>query len=171
MGCDATPRQCLAWHIKPKLAGAKLSTNGATIRARCPICDSHDGLTVSAGTHLRVVWNCYACTPDPDTLRDALTCAGVPPPCLPLIKRDRDTLQAITAACQQATRGDRAHAFLRVYLLSLGYTHWPRGTELVKRAGEIEVDKSVAYAARSAGPLLASPRTPSTYNRSGGAGK
>ena len=163
MSCTDPIRQCLYEHIRPKLASAKVDKGGRTIRARCPVCGDPRSLTVSAGQHNRAVWNCYAgcCQPE---LRAAFITAGVPAACLPVSKAaDKALGEVIAAVCQQGTKADRGQTLLRAYLIALGHRRWPQGAELRKLAAEVQVSKTDAYRAKSAGPLLTSPGTPSTY--------
>jgi hypothetical protein len=157
MPCDALPAQCLAWHIQPKLAGVQTVNGDRTIRARCPACGNHRGLTISPGDNARIMWNCFACG-DQAAIRHALIQAGVPPGCVP---RPRNTEAEIIAAAMQVLREDTdSSARLRAYLILSGHRHWPKGAELERLAAEIGVSRSRAFLAKQAGGLLPGASVP-----------
>jgi hypothetical protein len=168
MACDVDVRECLWAHIKPRLAGPRISKDGLEIRARCPVCGSHDTLSINAnGTRARLAWHCYnAACGDQAAIRRALADSGVPRWCLPEVKRDRQTmaLQVLEES------GDRrpAQTRLRVYLILRGRTHWPRGADLEAYAARVGVSRSEAFKAKLAGALLPPPRTTSTDHTGNG---
>jgi hypothetical protein len=169
MACDAPVRECLAWHIKPKLAPGRIADrHGLAVRGRCPVCDGHDALKISAGEHQRLTWHCFtAGCGDQAGIRAALIRAGIDQGCLPRSRRaPQDDSEAAAAAMQQGTRHSRARTLIRAYLIVLGYQRWPRGDELVKRAGEIDVSRSDAYEARKSGALRGSTPAPSVHRGS-----
>lgn len=168
MACDVDVRECLWAHIKPRLAGPRISKDGLEIRARCPVCDSHDTLSINAnGTRARLAWHCYnAACGDQVAIRRALADSGVPRWCLPEVKRDRQTM-ALQVLEESADRRP-AQTRLRVYLILRGRTHWPKGAELEAYAARVGVGRTEAFDARSAGPLLPAPRTTSTDHTGNG---
>jgi len=150
MACDVPVRQCLYEHIAPKLAGAKITNGGATVRARCPVCGDPRTLTVSAGEHQRIVWNCFTGCPRSE-IRASLTRAGVT--CLPRGKSaTAEAIETVSAVLRELDQ-NRGRAILRAHLILLGYTHWPKGDVLLGLAAEVGVGRSEAFAAKAAGPL------------------
>ena len=159
MGCTDPVHQCLDWHIRPHLAHAVLEENGNRLRARCPSCGTLRTLTISAGKDARLTWNCFHC--QRPELRGALIAAGVSGRCLPASRAEElDTRAAISAVIQQGTPANRAQTLLRVYLINLGYVHWPTGGELQKLAAECGISRANAYAAKKSGALVTSLGTP-----------
>jgi hypothetical protein len=149
MACDAPIRECLAWHIQPRIDGPVIP-NGRGIRARCPACGKARGFTIGPGDRIRIMWNCYRCE-DQAAIRQALTEAGVPSGCLPRI-RDSDA-EMIAAAIAVLHEGTDSRARLRAYLILTGRRSWPRGAELERLAAEVGVSRTRAFAARQAGGL------------------
>lgn len=132
MTCDAPVRQCLEWHYAEHLAQVKITNGGRSLRARCPVCDGdRRSLGISAGEHLRIVWQCFAGC-DGNEVRRALRVAGIPPGCLPRGDGTEHSRTDIVAAIlASGTRHDRAHTILRAYTVLRGHTRWPRGRELI----------------------------------------
>jgi hypothetical protein len=169
MGCTDPARQCLDWHFRPHLAHAVLEDSGNRLRARCPSCGTLRTLTASLRDDGHgIVCGCFNSCPWP-ALRIALRSAGVPDQCLPAISRSDIQVmhQAAVTVFQQGTAGNRAQTVIRAYLITLGYARWPRGNELLKLASECGVSKTDAYAAKRAGPLLASPGMPVPMSSAG----
>jgi hypothetical protein len=157
MGCTDPVRQCLDWHFRPHLAHAVIENNGDRIRARCPSCGTLRALTISVGDKARITYGCFNGCPRPD-LRLAFRNADIRSDCIPLLTRndDRSLSQAAVAVIQQGTPATRAQTLIRVYLINLGYAHWPKGNELLKLAAECGVSKTDAYGAKRSGALLSS---------------
>jgi hypothetical protein len=174
MPCTDPVAQCLAWHIKPKLAHATITNDGLTIRARCPACDhGKDSLTISAGEHARITWHCFACSGDGEIHR-ALIAAGVAQSCLPRPKRDDAALiDAATAVLLEGATSRHGWVVLRAHLILHGHSRWPKGKELERLAAEVGLGRTEAFAARRAGPLHPVPpvRRPSRRGLSSGPGQ
>jgi hypothetical protein len=142
--------QCLAWHVRPKLAEAE-DNGDRTIRARCPACGSPRAFTIGPGDQSRFMWNCWSCRDRPGIHRELIR-AGVRPDCLPMA-RDilADIVATIAQIVQEPDSGTRAR--LRIHLILKGYRRWPKGRELVELAAEIGIGRTAAFDARQAGGL------------------
>src|SRR5579871_2632959 len=102
MACDVPPRECLAWHILPRLASGRPNESGTSVRALCPAHDDREhSLGVSLGDRQRVTWQCFAgCARA--RIRAVLIERGVPSGCLSLVTREREDVldlirQVVTA--------------------------------------------------------------------------
>lgn len=164
MTCDAPPRQCLEWHVLPRLDGATLNAARDSISARCPVHpDRKQSFGISVGENKRLVWGCLRKPPCPgERIRAVLIQRGVPNACLPRSVKDRDEL---LDRIQQATYADSAdHAVIRLHVAALLEGHYnglPRGEELERIAGLAKVSRAAAYEARKTG--LPSNHNPSCY--------
>jgi hypothetical protein len=150
MRCDARDAaQCLHDHVRPWLRGAKPAGKDS-YRAVAPCHD--DGLpslSISAGDHGLIIWNCFARCPSRRT-RKALIEAGVSPACLPRtaaeLRELEDALEAVTFDREVS----HAHARLRLAGLLRGYDSLPAGDALETLAGDCGVSVRSAYGARGA---------------------
>lgn len=147
MLCDAPPRQCLAWHILPRLDG-KLNASGDSISARCP---AHNDRKPSFGISVRgrrFEWNCFKdCKPE--RIRAALIESGVPSGCLPRSAREREDLIDLLQRLAYTDTAD--HAVIRLHIAAALEGHYvglPKGGELERVAGLARVSRTVAYEAR-----------------------
>lgn len=148
MACDVPPRECLAWHVLPRLVSGRLNETGTSARALCPAHgDREHSLGVSVGDKQRIVWQCFAgCTRT--RVRAALVELGVPPACLPLVTREREDILDLIRQIVTAETPDHGATRLRVLAALEGYADLPRGGELDRLAAAARVNRATAYRAR-----------------------
>lgn len=148
MACDVPPRECLAWHILPRLANGRPNDSGSSVRALCPAHDDREhSLGISVGEKQRVTWQCFAgCSRT--RIRAVLIERGVPSGCLPLVAREREDLLVILRQILTADTADHAGIRLRALAAMEGYEDLPRGGELERIAGLVRVNRVTAYRAR-----------------------
>ena len=156
MACDVPSRECLTWHIRPKLAGAgevrrDAETGLSYVMARCPAHDDRKrSLKVSQGRQRRIVWYCHAGCAE-GKVRHALIAAGIPPGCLP---RAAAELRDLEEALRALLTSDLSHADVRLRALALldcPGGELPRGDTLVQLAAAVHVSRSGAFRARGSG--------------------
>ena len=63
MACDLPARQCLEWHIKPKLRKPRLSEDGNGYRALCPAqTDRHHSFSIGVSDDGKwLLYQCFTC--------------------------------------------------------------------------------------------------------------
>lgn len=168
MPCDAPVRQCLEWHVLPRLgkyAHRKLkdgTDDPASVRALCPAHDDREpSLSISIGGNGRIIWQCFAgCSPA--RVRAALNLAGIPLACLPLAGKQREDLLDLLRAILTTDTPDHGTVRLRALAALEGYASLPRGTELERIAGLAGIGRATAYRARKAAPGVKTAN-PGTY--------
>jgi hypothetical protein len=159
VACDAPPRECLAWHVLPRLSHGKLYSDGENARGLCPAHDDRDpSFSISIGDNQRLMWRCFAGCQRP-RIRAALIAIGVPAGCLPLVAREKEELVDILRLILTADSADHAGIRLRAMAALEGYSDLPKGGELERIAGLVHVNRVTAYRAKKAAP-------PSTHNTS-----
>lgn len=165
MACDVPPRECLAWHILPRLTSGRLSETGLSARSLCPAHpDREHSLGVSAGEKQRIVWQCFAgCTRT--RVRAALIELGVPAGCLPLVVREKEDLLELIRQIVTADTPDHGATRLRVLAALEGYSDLPRGGELDRLAAAANVNRATAYRARKSPPQVKGDN-PGSYTES-----
>jgi len=155
VACDAPPRQCLEWHIKPHLASPKPAGDGNGYRALCPVHDDREhsfGISLADSSRQRITWQCFAgCTRT--RIRAVLIGKGVPDGCLPLVTKEREDLLTTLRRILSADTADHAGVRLRALAALEGYDDLPRGLELERIAGIGHINRVTAYRARKAPPL------------------
>jgi hypothetical protein len=152
MACDVPPRECLAWHILPRLADAKLNDAGTSLRALCPAHDDRErSLGVSIGEKQRIIWQCFACVKvhgDDAAVRVRAALVGacrIDRGCLPLSKQGEAALiDRIEALLCSATKED---TLVRLQALAMirGFRQLPRGAELLDLGADIGIGRSQAF--------------------------
>lgn len=152
MVCDVPPRECLAWHILPRLVSGRANEAGTSVRSLCPAHDDREhSFGVSVGEKQRVTWQCFAgCTRT--RVRAALIEAGVPSGCLPLVTREKEDILDLIRQVVTADTPDHGAVRLRVLAALEGYADLPRGGELDRLAGLANVNRATAYRARKSPP-------------------
>jgi hypothetical protein len=147
VGCDFPRRQCLEWHIKPKLRKPRVSEDGNGYRALCPAHDDRQhsfsiGVTED-GKLLR--YQCFACK---NRNRERLALIHelkIDAGCLPLPAKEKEDL--LDWLERLATAPTDNHAEVRLWIVSAleGYRSLPRGGELDRIAARASVSRSRAY--------------------------
>lgn len=159
MACDAVPRQCLEWHIKPHLLSPRTASDG--FRALCPAHDDREhSLGLSIGTKQRLIWQCFAgCTRA--RVRAELIAAGIDSGCLPFVGKEKADMLDLLRAVLTTDTADHAGVRLRALAVLEGYEDLPRGAALEGLAGQVHVNRVAAYREKKKPP----PRTdnPSSY--------
>jgi hypothetical protein len=152
MACDVPPRECLAWHILPRLANGRPNESGTSVRALCPVHDDREhSLGISLGDKQRVTWQCFAgCSRA--RIRAVLVERGVPSGCLPLVTREREDVLDLIRQVVTADTPDHGAVRLRVLAALDGYANLPRGGELDRLAAAARVNRATAYRARKSPP-------------------
>src|SRR5580700_2009682 len=118
LACDAPPRQCLEWHIKPKLKKARpvVDDNGVLTgyRALCPAHnDRHHSFSISVTDDGRwIQYQCFACK-NRRRERNGLIGDGVPERCLPVPAREKQELLDFLDALLSAPTDNHAEIRLR----------------------------------------------------------
>ena len=167
MACEAPARQCLEWHIKPKLRKVRVSTdeNGVVngYRALCPAhSDRHHSFSIGVtddGKFIR--YQCFACK-NRRRERLALIECGISERCLPVpAKEARDLLEHIIKLLGAPT-DNHAEIRLRAMAAAEGYDDLPRGKELERIARITGVSAASAYTYRKRGSPL-HPDNTSSY--------
>ncbi len=148
MACDVPPRECLAWHILPRLASGRPNESGTSVRALCPAHDDREhSLGVSLGDRQRVTWQCFAgCARA--RIRAVLIERGVPSGCLSLVTREREDVLDLIRQVVTADTPDHGAVRLRVLATLEGYADLPRGGDLDRLAEAARVNRATAYRAR-----------------------
>lgn len=149
MACDLPARQCLEWHIRPKLRKPRLSADGNGYRALCPAhTDRHHSFSIGVSDDgARVLFQCFVCK-NRRRERLALIGCGVPERCLPApAKEARELLDFITALLAAPT-DNHAEIRLRAMAAAEGYEDLPRGKELERIADRTSVSVRAAYSYR-----------------------
>lgn len=150
MACDVPPRECLAWHILPRLGGGRPNESGTSVRALCPVHEDREhSLGISLGEKQRVIWQCFAgCSRG--RVRAVLVERGVPSGCLPLVTREKEDVLDLIRQVVTADTPDHGAVRLRVLAALDGYADLPRGGELDRLASTARVNRATAYRARKA---------------------
>lgn len=93
------PRECLAWHVVPRLdGGVESAGTPGQYRARCPAHDDRKAsLAIRDGTRgRRIIWRCHAGCNDAE-VRVGMVRAGVPDGCLPRVSGQRTEDELVSA--------------------------------------------------------------------------
>jgi hypothetical protein len=151
LACDAPPRQCLEWHIKPKLRKARESEDGNGYRALCPAHDdrSHSFSISVSDDGKRLLYRCFACE---NRRRERLALiheCGISPGCLPTPAREKEELLDYIEGLAAADTDNHAEVRLRIMAALEGYyPDLPRGRELERVAGRSSVSRATAFSVR-----------------------
>lgn len=145
--CDLPPRQCLEWHIKPKLAKPRDSDDGKGYRALCPAHDDQRhsfsiGVTED-GKLLR--WQCFACKNRQRERLALIRECGIDSGCLPLAAKEKEDLLDYLTRLLTADTGSHAEIRLRAMAAIEGYRDLPRGGELERIARLTSVSRGKAF--------------------------
>lgn len=161
MACDVPPRECLAWHILPRLASGRPNESGTSARALCPAHDDREhSLGISLGDKQRVMWQCFAgCSRA--RVRATLVERGVPSGCLPLVTREKEDVLDLIRQIVTADTPDHGAVRLRVLAVLDGYADLPRGGELDRLAAAARVNRATAYRAKKSPPEVKGANTSS----------
>ena len=162
MACDAPPRECLAWHILPRLDSGRMNEAGTSVRALCPAHDDREhSFGISLGDPQRITWKCFAgCSRA--RIRAVLVERGVPSGCLPLVTREKEDVLDLIRQIVTSDTPDHGGVRLRVLAALEGYTGLPRGGELDRLAVAARVNRATAYRTRKAAPQVKGDN-PSSY--------
>ena len=147
MACDVPPRECLEWHIKPKLKGARPKTDGNGYRALCPAHDDRDpSFGAEIGRNGKVIYGCFNGGCDLLAVRRALIDVyGIGPEHLPIPRAAQDSLverleRIVTAPTQQDTV-----VRMQVLMELRGLREPPHGRELEALGAEIGLKRRQAF--------------------------
>ena len=171
MACDVPPRECLEWHIKPKLKKARPSTSEDGVvngyRALCPAHnDRHHSFSIGVsddGKFLR--YQCFACK---NRRRERLALigeCGISERCLPVPAKEAKDLVDYLFKLLAAPTDNHAEIRLRAMAAVEGYEDLPRGKELERIAGSTSVSPAAAYSYKRRGSPL-NPDKTSSYTPS-----
>ena len=151
MACDAPPRQCLEWHIKPKLRKPRLvvDDNGVLTgyRALCPAHnDRHHSFSIGVSDDgQRILHQCFVCKNRRRERNALIEACGVPRACLPVPAAERQELLDFLDALLSAPTDNHAEIRLRAAAAMEGYYDLPKGKELERIAGKSSVSPAAAY--------------------------
>ena len=151
MACDAPPRQCLEWHIKPKLIKARESDDGNGYRALCPAHkDRHHSFSIGISDDgKRLLYRCFTCDNRRRERLALISECGISPGCLPVPAREKEDLLDYIATLASADTDNHAEVRLRIMAALEGYyPDLPRGRELERIAGRSSVSRATAFGAR-----------------------
>ena len=84
--------ECLAWHIQGRIPGAKMSTNGQSVRFRCPNHDDYKpSAVISIGDNVALVAHCHVCGKEAklEVRAAVIRVHDINPKCLPLSRLER----------------------------------------------------------------------------------
>lgn len=159
MACNAPSRECLEWHVRPKLDGATTVQRDSEgfyyFTVRCPAHDDgKPSLKISQGKQRRLVWFCHAGCAD-GKVRHALIGCHIDAACLP---RSTAEMRDFEESLRTLLTSDLGHADVRLRALAMLDSpggELPRGRALVELAGRVGVSRTEAFRARAV-PL---PRT------------
>lgn len=167
MACDAPPRQCLEWHIKPKLRKVRLSVGDdgevKGYRALCPAHnDRHHSFSISVSDDGKFIrYRCFKCENRKRERLALINECGISERCLPVpAKEARDLLDHIIQLLSAPT-DNHAEIRLRAMAAAEGYDDLPRGKELERIAGATSVSAAAAYSYRKRTAPLQSNNTSS----------
>lgn len=163
LACDAPPRQCLEWHIKPKLLKARASEDGNGYRALCPAHkDRNHSFSISVSDDgKRLLYRCFACE---NRRRERLALIheyGISPGCLPTPAREKEELIDCIEKLAAADTDNHAEVRLRIMAALEGYSDLPRGRELERIAGWSSVSRATAFGVRKRGAPVKTDKTSS----------
>jgi hypothetical protein len=168
LACDAPPRQCLEWHIKPKLRKVRPSSddNGELkgYRALCPAHnDRHHSFSISVSDDGKFIrYQCFKCNNRKRERLALINECGISERCLPVpAKEARDLLEYIVQLLGAPT-DNHAEVRLRAMAAAEGYDDLPRGKELERIAGLTGVSAAAAYSYRRRKPPV-KPDNTSSY--------
>jgi hypothetical protein len=150
VACDSPARQCLEWHIKPRLSEPRASGDGKGYRALCPAHDDRKhSLSIGIGDGGGIAWQCFAGC-DQLAVRAGLISSGVRPGCLPVSRARRDDL--VDQLWQILGSGGKDHAIVRLRIAAAldGRKKLPHGDELAALASRAGVSRRTAFNAREA---------------------
>ena len=168
MACDLPPRQCLEWHIKPKLRKPRLSEDGKGYRALCPAhTDRHHSFSIGVSDDGKVLrFQCFACNNRSRERLALIRECGIDARCLPLPAREKEDL--LDWIGRLATAPTDNHAEVRLWIVAAleGYRELPRGGELDRVAARSSVSRGWAYKMRKRG-APAKTDNPSSYPPTG----
>lgn len=144
MACDSPPRECLEWHIKPRLKGARPKEDKNGYRALCPAHDDHEpSLGISIGKNGLVIYGCFTKECDRLTVRRALIDVyGIGPEHLPIPRKEaREALDEVRDILIMPTKED---TYVRLKALARidGYRKMPRGNLLIRLGALIGIARS-----------------------------
>jgi hypothetical protein len=168
VACDLPARQCLEWHIKPKLRKPRISEDGSGYRALCPAhSDRHHSFSIGvSGDGKWILFQCFVCK---NRRRERLALikeCGISERCLPVPAREVRDLLDFLAALVAAPTDNHAEIRLRIAAAMEGYHDLPRGRELERIAGYTSVSPASAYSYRKRQPPIDPDKTTS-YSSNG----
>lgn len=146
MACDVPARECLEWHIKPRLKGARPKTDENGYRALCPVHDDHEpSFGVSIGDNGKVLYGCFKGCDRLAVRRALIDDYEIAPECLPIPHKDtREVLDEIRDILTMPTKED---TYVRLLALARvdGHRKLPRGGVLVKMGSLIGIGRSQSF--------------------------
>lgn len=167
MACDAPPRQCLEWHIKPKLKKARpvVDDDGqvAGYRALCPAHnDRHHSFSISVSDDGKFIrYQCFKCNNRKRERLALISECGISERCLPVPAKEARELLDHIIQLLAADTDNHAEIRLRAMAAAEGYNDLPRGKELERIAGSTRVSPAAAYSYRKRGTPIKPDNTSS----------
>lgn len=167
MACDATPRQCLEWHIKPKLRKARIAVddNGVVTgyRALCPAHnDRRHSFSIGVTDDGKLIrYQCFVCKNRRRERLALINECGISERCLPVPAKDAKEVLDYLARLLAAPTDNHAEIRLRAMAALEGYEDLPRGRELERIAGNTSVSAAAAYSYKRRGSPLQPDKTSS----------
>lgn len=167
MACDLPPRQCLEWHIRPKLKKPRPSAgNDGELKGYRALCPAHNDRhhSFSIGVSDDGKWILYQCFVCGNRRRERLALineCGISERCLPVPAREAKDLLDFLAALVAAPTDNHAEIRLRAAAALEGYRDLPRGRELERIAGYTSVSPAAAYSYRKRTPPIDPDKTTS----------
>lgn len=151
MACDLPPRQCLEWHILPRLEEAKPSADGNGYRALCPAHDDTEqsfGISVADSAKKRLVFNCFACKNNVKVRQALHRKYGIALGCLPLSGTEKEDL--IDRLYRIATADTKDHGSVRFAIVAAleGFEDLPAKAEVDRVAELSRTHRATGYRAR-----------------------
>ena len=167
MACDLPVRQCLEWHIKPKLKKARVSANKDGVfngyRALCPAHgDRHHSFSIGVSDDGKILrYQCFVCKNRRKERLALIDECGISERCLPIPAKDAKELLDYLARLLAAPTDNHAEIRLRAMAAIEGYEDLPRGKELERIAGRTSVSTASAYNFKRRGSPLHPDKTSS----------
>ena len=163
MACDLPPRQCLEWHIKPKLRKPRPSDDGKGYRALCPAhSDRHHSFSIGVSDDGKwILHQCFVCKNRRRERNALISECGVPKACLPVPASERQELLDFLDALLSAPTDNHAEIRLRAMAAMEGFYDLPRGKELERIAGRSSVSPAAAYGYKKRGSPVHPDKTSS----------
>lgn len=171
MACDALPRQCLEWHIKPKLKKPRVSIGkDGALQGYTALCPAHPdrrhSFSIGVTEDGRLIrYQCFVCKNRKRERLALINECGISEKCLPVPAKEAKDLVDYLFRLLAAPTDNHAEIRLRAMAAIEGYEDLPRGKELERIAGTTSVSPAAAYSYKRRGSPLKPDKT-SSYTSS-----